>query len=237
MHSPMQLTLGFEPDISHLRTFGCAVQVPIPPPQRTKMDPQRRLGIYVGFDSPSIIRYLEPMTGDLFTTRFADCHFDEIIFPSMGKDKDVLQNDKQKPVENLSWNEQSLSYLDPRTPKYESEVSRIIHLQNIANKLPDAFNDASKVTKTHTPAANVPTRIIVPEEHKKMNDNIPRQKHGRPIGSKDTVPRKRKGKIDTNEQAPDESVEPNISENIQIKNSDSTENPLSYCNEVWDRNK
>ncbi|KAL8059273.1 hypothetical protein ABFX02_03G074800 [Erythranthe guttata] len=41
MHSPMQLALDFEHDISHLRTFGCAVQVPIPPPQRTKMGPQR----------------------------------------------------------------------------------------------------------------------------------------------------------------------------------------------------
>ncbi|KAK6132523.1 hypothetical protein DH2020_033732 [Rehmannia glutinosa] len=157
------------------------------------MGPQCRLDIYVGFDSLSIIRYLEPMTGDLFTARFADCYFDEIIFPSMGKDKDVLQNVKQKP-------EQSLSYLDPRTPKCESEVSRIIHLQNITNRLPDAFNDTSKVTKSHISAANVPAMIIVPEEYNKMNDNIPRQKRGRPIGSKDTVPRKIKGKIDTNEQ-------------------------------------
>ena len=35
--SPLQLVLGYEPDISHLHTFGCAVQVPIAPPQRTKM--------------------------------------------------------------------------------------------------------------------------------------------------------------------------------------------------------
>ena len=30
-HSPLQLVFGHEPDISHLRTFGCAVQVPIAP--------------------------------------------------------------------------------------------------------------------------------------------------------------------------------------------------------------
>ncbi|KAK6163703.1 hypothetical protein DH2020_000567 [Rehmannia glutinosa] len=183
MHSPMQLTLGFELNISHLHTFGCAIQVPIPPPQRTKMGPQCRLGIYVGFDSPSIIRYLEPMTGDLFTARFADCHFDETTFLSMGRDKDNL--DKQKPVESISWNEQSLSHLDPRTSEYESEVNRIIHLQNIANRLPDAFNDASKVMKSHIPAANAPARTIVPDENKKMDDDIPQQKRGRPIGSKD----------------------------------------------------
>ncbi|KAK6141890.1 hypothetical protein DH2020_024368 [Rehmannia glutinosa] len=157
------------------------------------MGPQRRLGIYVGFDSLSIIRYLEPITGDLFTARFADCHFDETTFPSMGRDKDIL--DKQKPVESISWNEQSLSHLDPHTSECESEVNRIIHLQNIANRFPDAFNDAIKVTKSYIPAVNAPARIIVPDENKKMNDDIPRQKRGRPIGSKNIVPRKKRGEL------------------------------------------
>ena len=44
--SPLKLVFGQEPDISHLRIFGCAVYVPITPPQGTKMGPQRRLGIY-----------------------------------------------------------------------------------------------------------------------------------------------------------------------------------------------
>ncbi|KAL0337645.1 UNVERIFIED_CONTAM: Retrovirus-related Pol polyprotein from transposon TNT 1-94 [Sesamum calycinum] len=33
------------------------------------MGPQRRLGIYIGFEYPSIIKYLEPMTDDQFTAR------------------------------------------------------------------------------------------------------------------------------------------------------------------------
>jgi hypothetical protein len=70
--------------LSHLKNFGCAVYVPISHPQRTKMGPQRRLGIYIGFHSPSIIKYLEPLTGDVFTARFADYEFDEIIFPILG---------------------------------------------------------------------------------------------------------------------------------------------------------
>ena len=49
------------------------------------MSPQRRLGIYVGFETPSIIRYLEPLTGDIFTVRFADCQFNEVVFPTLGK--------------------------------------------------------------------------------------------------------------------------------------------------------
>ena len=35
--SPLQLAFGQEPNISHLRIFGCAVFVPIAPPQITKM--------------------------------------------------------------------------------------------------------------------------------------------------------------------------------------------------------
>nr|XP_016493075.1 PREDICTED: uncharacterized protein LOC107812464 [Nicotiana tabacum] len=44
---PLQLAFGQEPNIFHLKFFGCAVYVPIAPPKRTKMSPQRRLGVYV----------------------------------------------------------------------------------------------------------------------------------------------------------------------------------------------
>ena len=67
-------------NISHLTIFGCVVYVSIAPPQRTKMSSQKRLGIYVGFDFPSTIKYLEPLMGDVFTARFVDCHFNEQNF-------------------------------------------------------------------------------------------------------------------------------------------------------------
>jgi len=57
--------------------------MPIAPPQRTKMGPQKRLRVYVGYVSLGIIRYLEPQTGELFTARFADCHFNEDEFPAL----------------------------------------------------------------------------------------------------------------------------------------------------------
>ena len=88
-YSPSQLVLGKQPNISYLRVFGCAVYVPIAPPQHTKMCPQRRLGIYVGFGSSSIIRYLEPLKGDVFRARFVDCHFNKTIFPQLGGEKSI----------------------------------------------------------------------------------------------------------------------------------------------------
>jgi transposase InsO family protein len=58
--SPLQLVHGNLPNISHLRKFGCATYVPISPPQHTSMGPHRKLGIYVGYKSPSIISTLNP---------------------------------------------------------------------------------------------------------------------------------------------------------------------------------
>ncbi|WKA13112.1 hypothetical protein VitviT2T_030444 [Vitis vinifera] len=185
-YSPSQLVLGKQPNISHLRIFGCAVYVPIAPTQRTKMGPQRRLGVYVGFDSPSIIRYLEPLTGDVFTARFADCHFNESVFPSLGREKSIPEERRE-----ISWKASTMTHLDPRTNQCELEVQRIIHLQNLANQLPDAFIDTKKVTKSHIPAANTPARIDVPVGQL-TNESKIRLKRGRPVGSKDVTPRKRR---------------------------------------------
>ena len=85
--SPLQLALGSQPNVSHLRIFGCVVYVPIASPQRSKLGSQCQLGIYVGFNSSSIIRYLEPFTRDIFTTSFANYHFDKNVFLPLGGGK------------------------------------------------------------------------------------------------------------------------------------------------------
>ncbi|KAL0300012.1 UNVERIFIED_CONTAM: Retrovirus-related Pol polyprotein from transposon TNT 1-94 [Sesamum angustifolium] len=97
------------------------------------------------------------MTGDQFTARYLDCQFNETIFPVLGEeDKEIKRKD-------IAWNATSMSFLDPRTNDSELEVQRIIHLQNVANRLPDAFIDTKKVTKSHILAENVPARLEVPE--------------------------------------------------------------------------
>ena len=124
--SPFELTRGQEPVISHLRKFGCVVYVPISPPQRTVMGPHRKLGIYVGYDTQSIIKYLEPKTGDLFTARYADSVFDEDHFPALGGGLYL----KSKECREIEWRATGIHSLDPRTKDAELEVQRIINLQH-----------------------------------------------------------------------------------------------------------
>ncbi|XP_062100999.1 uncharacterized protein LOC133806921 [Humulus lupulus] len=173
------------------------------------MGPQRRLGIYVGYESPSIIKYLEPTTRDIFTTRFADFHFDETSFLAFGGEE------KKQLEKQITWNAQSLSQFDPRTNQCELEVQRIIHLQNIANQLPDAFTDPKKITKSHIPTENAPARIEVPEGQF-ANETKACLKCGRPVRSKDSNHRKRKGA--NNQDGPNEEAN-NFKEDVDINKS------------------
>ena len=246
--SPLQLAKGYQPNISHLRVFCCAVYVLIAPTHRPKLGPQSHLGIYVGFQSASIINYIEPLTGKVFTARFADCPFDENLFPPLGGDKPI-----PKEWQETTWNESSLSHIDSRTKQHELEVQKIIHLQGLANQLSDAFIDSTKVTKSHIPAANIPAMIEIPTgklQSSMTYEPKPRLKHGRPIGSKDTILRKRKSVISmtpgehiTVKPQVDEQVAPaeapvkklSLNDVLVHKNEEIS---INYIHErrIWDRN-
>ena len=120
----------------------------------------------------------------------------------------------------------------------------IIHLKNLSNQLPDAFVDTKKVTKSHIPAANVPAWVDITEEQKAYESKT-RSKRGRPIGSKDITPRKRR----TNEKQNDHeesNVENQIPEEIQheqiapeeVQVPENNEISITYVHrgEKWDQN-
>ena len=158
---------------------------------------QRRLGIYVGFEySPSIIRYLEPLIEDVFTAHFANCHFNENVFPPLGGEKSVPEERRE-----ITLNASTMSHFNQRTNKYELEIQRIICLQNLANQLPYVFIDTKKVTKSHILATNAPTRIDVPEGQL-ANESKICLKRGRSIGLKNIIPQKRRTqkRLDTLEE-------------------------------------
>ena len=60
-------------------------------------------------------------------------------------------------------------------------------MQNLANQLPDTFIDIKKVTKSHIPTTNTPTRINV-SVGQLTNESKIHLKHGRPIDSNDVTP-------------------------------------------------
>ena len=105
---------------------------------------------------------MEPLTGDLFTARFADCDFEETVFPSLGRDKERERRE-------LLWCVPTMSHFDPRTSHCESEVERIIALRNVADSMPDSFTDIAKITRSHIPAANVPARLEIPRSGKTVD--------------------------------------------------------------------
>ena len=81
------------------------------------------------------------------------------VFPSLGGEKSIPEKRQE-----ITWNTSTMSHLNHRTSQCELEVQRIIHLQNLANPLPDAFIDTKKVTKSYIPATNTSARIDVPVE-------------------------------------------------------------------------
>ena len=86
---PLELVSRRTPNVSHLRTFGCRVWVPIPEPQRKTIRTHHQEGVYVGYDSPRIIRYLSILIGTLLRARFQNSHFDENTFPSLPNTKNA----------------------------------------------------------------------------------------------------------------------------------------------------
>ena len=75
-----------------------------------------------------------------FYCSFCKFHFVESVFPPLGGDKPI--NNKWR---EITWNTPSLLHLDPRTKQSELEVQRILHLQDLADQLLDAFTDPNKV--------------------------------------------------------------------------------------------
>ena len=47
--TPEEMFMGKKPEVSHLNIFGCPVYIHIPKEKRTKLDPSRKKGIFVGY--------------------------------------------------------------------------------------------------------------------------------------------------------------------------------------------
>ena len=61
------------------------------------------------------------MAGDLFNTRFAYYHFNEKIFPCLGR----VKTNPSKKEEELTWNAMHLNMYDLETNASEQEVKKL----------------------------------------------------------------------------------------------------------------
>ena len=98
------------------------------PTHRTKLGPLCWFSIFT-------LLNIEPLIGEVFTTRFVNCHFDENVFSLLGGGKPILEE-----LLKITWNESSLSHLGHPTKQSEQEVQKIIHLQDLVNRLPDGLS-------------------------------------------------------------------------------------------------
>ena len=157
-HSPFELTSGQVPNVAHLRTFGCRIWVPVAEPHRKTIGRHRHEGIYVGFDLPSIIRYVIPSVGTLQRPRFQNCKFEENHFPSI---------ETRKPSPSLEFwaPETFILNHDPRTALADSEVSKILHLKSLAEKLPNGFSNTTRITRNPLPGVGSSSITVLPQKH------------------------------------------------------------------------
>ena len=158
--TPLELSSGRTPHIAHLRTFGCEVWVPVSDPKQNTMTPHRIRGIYLGYDSPSIIRYKLPRSDDIYKARFQNCKFIENKFPGSQTKTDQSLNFKD--LETLTLNP------DPRTALADSEVRKLLNLQHLAENIPDGFHSGPRIVRSPVPGSGNPVPIA-PAKKRKLN--------------------------------------------------------------------
>ena len=113
-------------------------------PKTARTRPQRHEGICVGYDLPSIIRYLESATRNLFKARFANCKFLEHIFPTIPSTK-TSQTLDFGALETLTMNP------NPPTSLTNTETSKLINLKALAEHVPDGFSTEERIIRSAIP--------------------------------------------------------------------------------------
>nr|CAD40421.3 OSJNBa0065J03.17 [Oryza sativa Japonica Group] len=165
-------------------------------------------------------------SGYLFIARFADSIFDEEHFPALGGEFKY-----QKECQEIDWDAQGIPVSDPRTTEAELQVQKIIHLQRLANNLPDAFTNFKGVTKSFIPAQNAPERVEVPNKTTQLPLT---KKRGRSMATqRETIANKQRKTVNANQplvgthqidticQADHDSLQPSsVVHNAETRNSE-----------------
>ncbi|TPX30042.1 DNA-directed DNA polymerase [Synchytrium microbalum] len=83
-HDSPNHVFNLNTSMNAIRVFGCQVWAPIPKSlQKGKMSNQRQEKIYVGYLGSSIVKLLDPTTGNYTTATLKECVVNETVFPKM----------------------------------------------------------------------------------------------------------------------------------------------------------
>lgn len=130
--------------MSHIRVFGYQVWVPQPDPRKYTIGAHRQKGVYVGFDSPSIIRYLDPSIGNLYKAKFANYRLIETNFPALSLALHPIPLNFGAP-ETLTMNP------NPPTSLPNTKVIKLLNLRNLAENTPDGFSIQPRIIRNPIP--------------------------------------------------------------------------------------
>ena len=167
------------------------------------MGPQWRSSIFVGYVSPTIFRYFEPQTDDMFTTHFTDCHFNEDEFPEL---RGGIKHDPK----DITWCTPSLVYLCllQINVNWKFRKLYIYKIWQITYQMRSRIQKGDK----YILATSAPSRVEIPREldldGSKINEPKAQLKRGRPIGSKDKNLQKKKKMGEVNEKVFQEKPSP-----------------------------
>ena len=153
--TPFELLAGRPPNVSHLRVFRCQVWIPVAEPKRKTIGTHRFEAIYLGFDSPSIIRYMDIGNGNILKARFVNCKFVENVFPK------PITDSTQKSVP-LTFKAPETFTLNPdlRTVLADTDVQKLFNLKDLADQIPDGFYSGPRVLRNPLPGTGnvLPTK-------------------------------------------------------------------------------
>ena len=95
--------------------------------------------------------------------------------------------------------------MDPHTSETESEVRNNLHLQRIANEMPEAFTNTKEIVKSHIPVVNAPERIEIPldeDSPKEFRTLNSREPNARKSGSEPVVRVPKKPRVQAEAKTP-----------------------------------
>jgi hypothetical protein len=78
----------------------------------------------VGFQSPSILKYLEPLIGDLCMARIANHIFNEDHFSALGGDNKFIDDGQV-----IIWDDKTILSSDSHTKEIDLQIKKILELQ------------------------------------------------------------------------------------------------------------